>query len=157
VDFLGALASVLGNRKTGESDTLVTRHTLTEARRNLRVLLAEDNVVNQEVAATMLRRRGHQVDVVGDGVEAVAAVQRAAYDVVLMDVQMPEMDGFEATAAIRKIPEGVGLPIIALTAHALAGERERCLEHGLDGYLSKPVKAQELFAAVEGWGGQRAA
>jgi len=119
------------------------------AARHLRVLLAEDNSVNQEVAATMLRRRGHQVDVVGDGRAAVAAAERTLYDVVLMDVQMPEMDGYEATAAIRRLPCGGTLPIIALTAHALTGERERCLEHGMDGYLAKPVKAQELFHAVE--------
>ncbi|HKR55650.1 MAG TPA: ATP-binding protein, partial [Gemmatimonadales bacterium] len=120
-----------------------------KAARHLRVLLAEDNLVNQQVAATMLRRRGHEVDVVGDGRAAVAAVERAPYDVVLMDVQMPEMDGYEATAAIRRLPCGGTLPIIALTAHALTGERERCLEHGMDGYLAKPVKAQELFHAVE--------
>src|SRR5690348_3808231 len=156
-DFFQAVASVIRTEPSGPSEALVTRHTLSEARRNLKILLAEDNVVNQEVAATMLRRRGHQVDVVGDGTEAVAAIARSAYDVVLMDVQMPEMDGFEATAAIRKMPGGAGLPIIALTAHALAGERERCLEHGLNGYLAKPVKAQELFAAVEGLGGRKAA
>jgi len=156
-DFFQAVAAALGKERSETVEELVTRHTLSEARRNLRILLAEDNVVNQEVAATMLRRRGHQVDVVGDGTEAVAAVEKSAYDVVLMDVQMPEMDGFEATAAIRKLPQGAGLPIIALTAHALAGERERCLEHGLNGYLAKPVKAQELFAAVESWGGGRKA
>lgn len=155
-DLLAAVASVLGSRAAGESETLVTRHTLSEAKRTLKILLAEDNAVNQEVAAAMLRRRGHHVDIVGDGSEAVAAVQRTTYDLVLMDVQMPEMDGFEATAAIRKLPGGAELPIIALTAHALAGERERCLERGLNGYLAKPVKAQELFAAVEG-GDRRAA
>ena len=119
------------------------------AAKRLKVLLAEDNRVNQEVAATMLRRRGHHVDTVGDGRAAVAAVERAAYDAILMDVQMPEMDGYEATAAIRRLPCGRTLPIIALTAHALTGERERCLEHGMDGYLAKPVKAHELFQAVE--------
>ena len=156
-DFFQAVASVLGKDRSETAEELVTRHTLSEARRNLRILLAEDNVVNQEVAAAMLRRRGHHVDVVGDGTEAVAAVEKSTYDVVLMDMQMPEMDGFEATAAIRTLPQGAGLPIIALTAHALAGERERCLEHGLNGYLAKPVKAQELFATVESWGGGRKA
>src|SRR5437899_11271281 len=120
----------------------------------LRILLAEDNPVNQQVATAMLLKRGHQVDVVSNGLEAVHAVARERYDVVLMDIQMPEMDGFEATAKIRALPQGRTLPIIALTAHALSGERERCLERGMSGYLAKPFKAHDLFAAVEGRGPQ---
>ena len=108
--------------------------------------------MNQEVAASMLRKRGHQVDVVADGRAAVQAAAGNAYDVVLMDIQMPEMDGFEATQAIRATPTGHQLPIIALTAHALAGERERCLSRGMSGYLTKPFKAHDLFAIVEGRG-----
>src|SRR2546430_3730925 len=104
----------------------------------------------------MLLKRGHQVDVVSNGREAVDAVTRERYDVVLMDIQMPEMDGFEATAKIRALPQGRTLPIIALTAHALSGERERCLERGMSGYLAKPFKAHDLFAAVEGRGPQAA-
>ncbi|HYR99264.1 MAG TPA: response regulator, partial [Gemmatimonadales bacterium] len=104
----------------------------------------------------MLLKRGHQVDVVSNGREAVDAVARERYDVVLMDIQMPEMDGFEATAKIRALPKGRTLPIIALTAHALSGERERCLERGMSGYLAKPFKAHDLFAAVEGRGPQEA-
>src|SRR5438128_857174 len=100
----------------------------------------------------MLRTRGHQVDVVANGREAVDAVAARRYDLVLMDIQMPEMDGFEATARIRALPQGGKLPIIALTAHALSGERERCLERGMTGYLAKPFKAHELFAVVEGRG-----
>jgi CheY-like chemotaxis protein len=150
-DFLEAVSAVLGGMTTG-TESLVTRHTLTEARQRLRVLLADDNPVNQEVAVTMLRRRGHQVDAVENGRQAVEAVRRERYDVVLMDIQMPEMDGFEATAAIRALPEFATLPIIALTAHALSGERENCLAHGLNGYLAKPFKTHELFAAVERWG-----
>jgi signal transduction histidine kinase/FixJ family two-component response regulator len=119
------------------------------ARRSLRVLLAEDNPVNQEVAATVLRKRGHRVDIVGDGREAVAAATRERYDVVLMDVQMPEMDGLAATRAIRVLPEGRGQRIIALTAHASGAERERCLAAGMNGYLTKPFKSQDLFALVE--------
>ena len=120
-------------------------------RRALRVLLAEDNPVNQQVAVAMLRRRGHAVEVARDGREAVEAVRRGGVDVVLMDVHMPEMDGFEATAAIRGLPAGGRLPIVACTANAMAGERERCLAGGMDGYLSKPFRAQELFAAIESW------
>src|SRR5213076_2254799 len=97
-------------------------------------------------------KRGHQVDVVSNGREAVDAVGAESYDVVLMDIQMPEMDGFEATKRIRALPQGGTLPIIALTAHALSGERERCLERGMTGYLAKPFKAHELFAVVEGRG-----
>jgi CheY-like chemotaxis protein len=92
------------------------------------------------------------VDVVADGRAAVRAAADTAYDVVLMDIQMPEMDGFEATQAIRATPEGRQLPIIALTAHALSGERERCLSRGMSGYLTKPFKAHDLFAVVEGRG-----
>src|SRR5204862_3543861 len=94
--------------------------------------------------------------VVANGREAVEAVTRERYDLVLMDIQMPEMDGFEATQRIRALPQGGTLPIIALTAHALSGERERCLARGMTGYLAKPFKAHELFAAVEGHGGARA-
>lgn len=132
-----------------EMPALVTRHTIREGRRSLRILLAEDNVVNQEVAKAMLTKRGHRVDVAANGREAVEAVQRTQYDVVLMDVQMPEMDGFAATAAIRELPGGRDLPILALTAHALEGERERCLARGMNGYLAKPFKGPELFALVE--------
>jgi len=89
------------------------------------------------------------VDAVGNGREAVEAVQRASYDVVLMDIQMPELDGFQATAAIRALPQGRDLPIVALTAHALSGERENCLARGMTGYLTKPFRGHELFALIE--------
>jgi PAS domain S-box-containing protein len=131
----------------------VTRHTIEENRRRLRILLAEDNRVNQEVAAAMLRKRGHEVDIVESGREAVEAVRKGLYDVVLMDIQMPEMDGVTATREIRSLPQGADLPIIALTAHALPEERQRCLDAGMNGYVTKPFKPYDLFAAVEGWGG----
>jgi CheY-like chemotaxis protein len=121
------------------------------------VLLAEDNLVNQEVAATMLRKRGHQVDVVENGRQAVERCRRQRYDVVLMDIQMPEMDGLQATRAIRALPGSGDLPIVALTAHALKDERDRCLAQGMSAYVTKPFKAYELFAAAEGWGGRAAA
>ncbi|MGH7567695.1 MAG: response regulator [Gemmatimonadales bacterium] len=150
-DLTEAVAAVLTGPPVAGAPEVVTRHAIVESRRRLHVLLAEDNPVNQEVASTMLRRRGHDVTVVSTGREAVEAVGRGRYDVVLMDVQMPEMDGFTATRAIRALPGGSALPIVACTAHALSGERERCLAEGMSGYLSKPFKAHDLFAAVEGW------
>src|SRR5439155_626091 len=149
-DLVEALGTVLAGSAVPSAATLITRHTIAESRRSLHILLAEDNLVNQQVAVAMLLRRGHTVDTVSNGREAVAAVQRRAYDVVLMDIQMPEMDGFEATAAIRSLPHRKDLPIVALTAHALSGERENCLARGMTGYLAKPFKAHELFAVLEG-------
>src|SRR5438876_7779274 len=150
-DLIEAVGTVLaGTPSAAGGVDLVTRHSIAESRHMLRILLAEDNVVNQQVATAMLLKRGHHVDVVANGREAVDAVASDRYDVVLMDIQMPEMDGFEATARIRALPQGGTLPIIALTAHALSGERERCLERGMSGYLAKPFKAHELFAVVEG-------
>jgi len=149
-DLVEALGTVLaGPAEDASTPDVVTRHTIAESRASLRVLLAEDNPVNQQVAVAMLVKRGHEVHVVGNGREAVDAVAERAYDVVLMDIQMPEMDGFEATKAIRATPRGATLPIVAMTAHALSGERERCLSHGMTDYLAKPFKAHELFTLVE--------
>jgi len=126
---------------------------MAKARSGLSVLLAEDNRVNQRVAARFLERLGHTVTLANDGREAVAAWQAAPFDLVLMDVQMPEMDGFEAVAAIRALERERGrggrTPIIALTAHAMSGDRERCLAAGMDGYLTKPVKLAQLVEAIE--------
>jgi CheY-like chemotaxis protein len=121
------------------------------AARPVNVLLAEDNVVNQRVAVGLLTRRGHRVTVAGNGLEVLEAMERDSYDVVLMDVQMPEMGGLEATQAIRVREEATGrrVRIVAMTAHAMAGDRERCLAAGMDGYLAKPVEPAALFAAVE--------
>ena len=149
-DLVEALRVVLADPPPGGAGDLITRHTIAESRRALHVLLAEDNSVNQQVAVAMLVKRGHTVDAVSNGREAVEAVRARPYDVVLMDIQMPEMDGFEATAAIRGLAGGASLPIIALTAHALSGERDNCLARGMTGYLAKPFKAHELFALVEG-------
>jgi signal transduction histidine kinase/CheY-like chemotaxis protein len=119
--------------------------------RPLSILLAEDNVVNQRVAVGLLSRRGHRVTVAGNGLEALAALDRQPFDLVLMDVQMPEMGGFEATAEIRRREQTRGghLRVIALTAHAMNGDRERCAANGMDGYLSKPIAAKQLFDVVE--------
>jgi CheY-like chemotaxis protein len=117
-----------------------------------KILLAEDNPINQVVAVRMLEKRGHRVTVVANGREAVAASAREAFDLVLMDVQMPEMDGFEATAAIRQAERAGGrhLPVFAMTAHAMKGDAERCRAAGMDGYLPKPVRPADLYALIEG-------
>jgi two-component system sensor histidine kinase/response regulator len=149
-DLLDVVAGILG-RPEGAPEVM-TRHRIAESRRHLAILLAEDNLVNQEVAATMLRKRGHHVDVVGTGKEAVALASHGHYDVVLMDIQMPDLDGLDATRAIRATPSGADLPIVALSAFAQAEERQRCLAAGMNGFVTKPFKAFELFAAAEGWG-----
>ncbi|MDH3456598.1 MAG: response regulator [Gemmatimonadota bacterium] len=147
-ELLSAVAVMLGEVTT-RSLTLVTRHSLEEARRRLYILLAEDNVVNQQVATAVLRKRGHTVDIVDNGAAAVEAVTQAEYDVVLMDIEMPEMDGLAATDAIRSTPEGETLPIIALTAHAMGGERARYRAAGMDDCLTKPFRPQQLIQMVE--------
>jgi CheY-like chemotaxis protein len=120
--------------------------------RKLKVLLAEDNTVNQKLVIRLLERHGHDVTVAFNGREAFDAVKAERFDVVLMDVQMPEMDGLEATAAIRAHEQSNGkhVRIIAMTAHAMKGDRERCLEAGMDSYLPKPIQASDLYAALDG-------
>ena len=152
------LAAVLGGgaapAKTPDT-ALVTRHTLHEARRRkVRILLAEDNVTNQQVALGILAKLGFNADIAANGREAIQALETIPYDIVLMDVQMPEMDGLEATRAIRSGKTGVPnprIPIIAMTAHAMKGDRERCLEAGMDDYISKPIAPQALAEALEKW------
>jgi len=119
--------------------------------RPLRVLVAEDNLVNRRVAEHLLKQRGHQPFLVVNGHQAVDALTRDSFDVVLMDLQMPEMDGFEATAAIRARERALGVrtPIVALTAHAMAGDRQRCLDADMDGYVSKPIDPTQLFAVID--------
>lgn len=122
-----------------------------------RILLAEDNAVNQEVALAILTHAGFQVDIVANGIEAISALQNACYDLVLMDCQMPELDGYTATRRIREHDSGVlwpKIPIIAMTAHAMKGDREHCLEAGMDDYIAKPVEAKVLVDAVERWLGK---
>jgi two-component system, sensor histidine kinase len=117
--------------------------------RPLKILLAEDTPTNQLLVRHALGRRGHQVVVAGDGRTAVDFAQRGHYDVILMDLQMPDMDGFEATAAIRRLPNHVQAPIIALTAHTMVGDRERCLAAGMQNFLSKPIDLRELVEVIE--------
>ena len=118
---------------------------------DLRILLAEDNVINQRLASKLLEKRGHQVTVTATGRGALERIQEQTFDVVLMDVQMPDMDGLEATALIRawESHRGKRTPIIAVTAHSMQGDRERCLAAGMDGYVTKPFDADRLIEVVE--------
>ena len=147
--LLDAILSVLGGAVPTDSPGLITRHTLREGGR-VNILLAEDNLVNQKITTRMLEKLGHAVTVVSNGREALDAIGRQTFDLILMDIQMPEMSGFEATETIRRQERGSGrhLPIIALTAHAMDGDRERCLESGMDGYISKPARGAELSRAI---------
>ncbi len=144
-----ALSTLLG-QAPGEVRQLLTRHTLEERRHALNILLAEDNQVNQKLAVTLLRKQGHEITVANNGRIAVDLLAKQHFDLILMDVQMPEMDGFEATALIRQreAEQGGHIPIIAMTANVMAGDRELCLEAGMDGYVSKPVRVDELLAAI---------
>jgi len=155
-----AIARVLGAREQKGAIPLITRYSLHDAREpaaSLRILLAEDNAVNQRLASRLLEKRGHSVVVAGNGREALEALEKHHFDLVFMDVQMPVMDGFEATAAIRKKEGGgVHLPIVALTAHAMKGDREKCLAGGMDEYLTKPIRPQELDEVLRGYLTRRA-
>jgi len=149
-----AVARVLGAKKQEGAIPLITRFSLQDAREPgafLNVLIVEDNAVNQRLASRLLEKRGHRVLVAANGLEALAVLEKGAFDLVLMDVQMPEMDGLEATMAIRKMESisGKHQAVIALTAHTMKGDQERCLAAGMDGYLSKPIRSQELDAMLE--------
>jgi two-component system, sensor histidine kinase and response regulator len=150
-ELLNAICAVLGIAPQRTSDRLITKHALREQHHRHRILLAEDNLVNQKLASRVLEKRGFDVTVVGDGRAALGALASGAFDAILMDVQMPEMDGFETTVAIRHKEESTGehIPIIAMTAHALKGDQERCLVAGMDAYLSKPIRTAELFKTID--------
>jgi len=159
-ELRAAIGRVLGAKTEEGAIPLITRLTLQNSREPsaiLSVLLVEDNAVNQRLAARLLEKRGHRVVVTANGREALAAIEKDDYDLVLMDVQMPEMDGLEATASIRKREEGSGkhLTVIALTAHAMKGDEDRCLAAGMDGYLSKPIRPEELEAILAGYAARR--
>lgn len=148
-ELLACILTVLGKQpQLATPSGLVTRHSLRES--PLRILLAEDSLVNQRLALRLLERQGHSVVVVGNGLEAVQALENDNFDVVLMDVQMPVMDGFEATAAIREKEKQCGkrVRIIAVTAHAMKGYREQCLSAGMDGYITKPIRPEELYHSL---------
>jgi PAS domain S-box-containing protein len=155
-DLFDSLSAVLAGKPLVHPDQpIITRHTIREMRRgSVRILLAEDNVTNQQVALGILKKFGLQADAVASGAEAVRALETLPYDLVLMDVQMPDMDGFEATRHIRDSGSRVlnhRIPIIAMTAHAMQGDRERCLKAGMDDYLTKPIAPQALLEAMERW------
>ena len=142
------------SRSTEQEQSLVTRHSLKEmqGQTKARILVADDHGVNQQLAVLMVERLGYQADVVSNGQEAVEALGRVPYALVLMDCQMPEKDGYQATFEIRE-NEGVAqhTPIIAMTANAMQGDRETCLEAGMDDYISKPIKATELARVLDQW------
>jgi two-component system sensor histidine kinase/response regulator len=151
-DLLDAVLQVLASRDGGAQPVpVITRHTLREGRLPLRILLAEDNLVNQKLASRLLENQGHMVVVASDGAQALDTLEKQNFDLVLMDAQMPVMDGFEATAAIRRLEQNTRahIPIIAMTAHAMVGDRQRCMDAGMDGYIAKPVHAHELFETIE--------
>jgi len=155
-----AVAQVLGAREQTGAIPLVTRYSLQDARDPmmvLRILVAEDNAVNQRLVIRLLEKRGHRVVLAADGRQAIEALDQGSFDLVFMDVQMPETDGLEATGIIRKKEEKTGKhqPIIALTAHAMTGDRDRCLAAGMDGYLTKPIRPQELDQILDSYVNRR--
>jgi signal transduction histidine kinase/CheY-like chemotaxis protein len=150
-ELLDAICRVLDQTAQKHAVPLVTRHTLREEKSRVRILLAEDNAVNQILAVRILEKRGYVVTVAQDGQAAVEAFLTGTFELVLMDLQMPRMGGLEATAAIREREKLTGghIPIVAMTANAMVGDREKCLASGMDGYVSKPIRTSELFAAIE--------
>ena len=149
-DLLNTMATALGKQEVLSVEHSNGKEPGSDVATSLSVLLAEDNLVNQKLAIGLLEKHGHQVQVVGNGRECVERFQSGDFDVILMDVQMPEMDGLEATRAIRQIEFELNtrIPIIAMTAHAMAGDRERCIESGMDDYLSKPIRIRALMQAL---------
>ncbi len=146
-ELLDTILMTMGLR---EETTIITRHTLCELRERLDILLAEDNRINQTLAINLLKTRGHQVTLATNGKEAVEAVETHDFDLILMDIQMPEMDGYEATRRIRELSKGsAATPIVAMTAHAMKGDQEKCIEAGMDDYVPKPIKPEMLFSVIE--------
>ncbi|MFH1265658.1 MAG: response regulator [Planctomycetota bacterium] len=154
-ELLEAIMMALGVTTAEDEKSGLPAGALSSRIRPLKILLAEDSLVNQKLAIGLLNRRGHSVSVANNGKEALAALQVEKFDLLIMDVQMPEMDGLEATAAIRALERETGthIPIIAMTAHAMKGDRQRCLAAGMDRYLTKPIRARQLHEAIEEtWG-----
>ncbi len=164
-ELMDALATIWSAHLAGEEVGLVTRHTIAESREtgallaeeagvimNAKVLVAEDNYVNQQVALEILQSFECQVTVATDGAEAVKEIKRESFDIVFMDCQMPNMDGFAAAGAIRRLENGEGrIPIVAMTAHAMKGDRERCLAAGMDDYVSKPIDPESVLKVLHRW------
>jgi CheY-like chemotaxis protein len=141
---LGAMA------KKQDERPLITGHSLRKPVRQLHILLAEDNPINKKMVERILQKNGQRIKTVSDGAEALAALRQESFDLVLMDVQMPNLDGFQATGAIRQEEETTGahMPIIAMTAHAMKEDKERCLAAGMDDYISKPISAEVLLEVI---------
>ncbi len=158
-DLLDSLTAVLTDESGNAGRSIITRHSIRERRRgNVRILLAEDNDTNQQVALGILDKLGYRTDTVADGNEAIRAFKSIPYDLVLMDCQMPEMDGYEATRKIRDFKSETlnhGIPIIAMTAYAMTGDREKCLEAGMNDYIAKPVDSAVIAEKLERWLGVR--
>ncbi len=151
-DLRQAVLRALGEKsEEGGRETLITRHSLRETRPRLAILLVEDNAVNQQLAKRLLEKHGHSVTVAENGLQALEVLEKNTFDLVLMDVQMPGMGGPEATAAIREREKATGehIPIIAMTARAMRGDREECIRAGMDGYLSKPIRVNDLWDAID--------
>jgi CheY-like chemotaxis protein len=159
-DLLDAILTVLHTSSAEpRAPSLKSQHSFPATQRRLHILLAEDKAINQRLAVTILEKRGHTVTVASNGKQALAVLEKEAFDLILMDVQMPEMDGFEATKAIRErealarqtpdLEASFRIPIVAMTAHAMKGDRERCLDAGMDAYVSKPIQARKLFDVIE--------
>jgi signal transduction histidine kinase/DNA-binding response OmpR family regulator len=161
-DLYDAILMTMG-LPSEETPTVITRHKVYEERESFNILLAEDNLINQTLAIKLLEARGHRVTLASNGIEAVETFKKGDFDLILMDIQMPEMDGFEATREIRKLETGDSqqspianhqssihsIPIIAMTAHAMTGDREKCLDAGMDDYVSKPIKPETLFSVID--------
>jgi CheY-like chemotaxis protein/HPt (histidine-containing phosphotransfer) domain-containing protein len=158
-DCLGSVVGLQEDTGNEQPAAIVTRHSLAEdKKRRVRILLAEDNIINQKVVISTLKKLGYNADAVANGKEAVKALEMIPYDVVLMDCQMPEMDGYEATGEIRKRSSKVldhEVPVIAITANVMKGDREKCLNAGMDDYLPKPIYPNELSDMLEKWIGKQ--
>jgi CheY-like chemotaxis protein len=146
-----ALTTALGNANPNPKDLVPNTSTHRQTNHPRNILLAEDNPINQKLAVSLLTKWGHRITVANNGNEAFEAFTRETFDLILMDVQMPELNGFEATKLIRDREQTTGthIPILAMTAHAMKGDKEKCLEAGMDGYVAKPIQVEELFNAIE--------
>jgi len=152
IEVLNTIMLVLSKDRTKEiKGTLITKYSIRESQKRLNILIVEDNIINQKVAAHILQKFGNSVYLANNGIEAIQALKKKEIDLILMDIQMPKMDGLKATKKIREEEENTGkhIPIIALTAHAMQRDKERCLNAGMDDYISKPLKYEELFEAID--------